>query len=60
MKKERYIRQTTLKDFGPDKQELLSKAKVLVVGVGGLGIPVLQYLSAMGVGTLGLVEQDII
>jgi adenylyltransferase/sulfurtransferase len=60
MKKERYIRQTTLKDFGPEKQQLLSKAKVLVVGVGGLGIPVLQYLCAMGVGTLGLVEQDII
>ncbi len=60
MKEERYIRQTTLKDFGSEKQQLLSKAKVLIVGVGGLGIPVLQYLSAMGVGTLGLVEQDII
>ncbi len=60
MKEERYTRQTTLKDFGPEKQQLLSKAKVLVVGAGGLGIPVLQYLSAMGVGTLGIVEQDII
>lgn len=60
MKEERYIRQTVLKDFGPEKQQMLSKAKVLVVGVGGLGIPVLQYLTAMGVGTLGMVEQDII
>ncbi|WP_297764162.1 HesA/MoeB/ThiF family protein [uncultured Muriicola sp.] len=60
MKEERYIRQTTLKDFGPEKQQLFAKAKVMVVGVGGLGIPVLQYLSAMGVGTLGMVEQDII
>ncbi|NNJ88696.1 MAG: sulfurtransferase [Eudoraea sp.] len=60
MKGNRYIRQTVLKDFGPEKQEMLCRAKVLVVGVGGLGIPVLQYLSAMGVGTLGMVEQDII
>jgi len=60
MKEDRYIRQTVLKDFGPEKQQMLSKAKVLVVGAGGLGIPVLQYLSAMGVGTLGIVEQDII
>jgi adenylyltransferase/sulfurtransferase len=60
MTEDRYIRQTVLTDFGPEKQQLLSRAKVLVVGVGGLGIPVLQYLSAMGVGTLGMVEQDII
>jgi len=60
MKEHRYIRQTVLKDFGPEKQQMLSKAKVLVVGVGGLGIPVLQYLSAMGVGFIGMVEQDIV
>ncbi len=60
MKEERYKRQTSLKSFGQEKQLLLSKAKVLVVGVGGLGIPVLQYLCAMGVGTLGMVDQDII
>lgn len=54
----RYIRQTVLKEFGDAAQEKLAKAKVLVVGVGGLGIPVLQYLNAMGVGTLGLVEAD--
>ncbi|WP_330400374.1 HesA/MoeB/ThiF family protein [Cellulophaga sp. RHA19] len=54
----RYVRQTVLKEFGEAAQEKLTKAKVLVIGVGGLGIPVLQYLNAMGVGTLGLVEAD--
>ncbi|MEZ2414268.1 ThiF family adenylyltransferase [Muriicola sp. E247] len=60
MKQNRYIRQTSLKDFGPDKQQALRQARVLVVGVGGLGIPVLQYLNAMGVGCLGMVEQDVV
>ncbi len=60
MNTERYIRQTSLKDFGVAGQQALSKSSVLVVGVGGLGIPVLQYLNAMGVGTLGMVEQDLI
>ncbi|RDY61588.1 HesA/MoeB/ThiF family protein [Flagellimonas nanhaiensis] len=54
----RYIRQTQLKDFGPKAQEKLANSKVLVVGLGGLGIPVLQYLNAMGVGTIGLMDQD--
>nr|WP_299068048.1 HesA/MoeB/ThiF family protein [uncultured Allomuricauda sp.] len=56
----RYIRQTSLNDFGPDGQSKLLKAKVLVVGLGGLGLPALQYLNAMGVGTLGLMDQDVI
>ncbi|NER11280.1 adenylyltransferase and sulfurtransferase [Muriicola jejuensis] len=60
MKQNRYIRQTSLKDFGPERQEMLQKARVLVIGAGGLGIPVLQYLSAMGVGVLGVVEQDVV
>ncbi|NNK09706.1 MAG: sulfurtransferase [Flavobacteriaceae bacterium] len=60
MKSNRYIRQTSLKDFGPEGQQALKRSKVLVVGVGGLGIPVLQYLNAMGVGCLGMVEQDVI
>jgi len=60
LKSQRYIRQTTLKAFGPESQQKLSEAKVLVVGLGGLGIPVLQYLNAMGVGTLGMVEQDVV
>tara|TARA_R110000868_G_scaffold14075_16_gene65823 strand:- start:13489 stop:14559 length:1071 start_codon:yes stop_codon:yes gene_type:complete len=57
---ERYSRQTQLKEFGLEAQEKLSKAKVLVVGAGGLGIPVLTYLNAMGVGVLGIVDSDII
>lgn len=56
----RYVRQTVLKEFGEVAQQKLANASVLVVGVGGLGIPVLQYLNAMGVGTLGLVEADIV
>ncbi len=56
----RYIKQERLKDFGPDAQLKLQQAAVLVVGLGGLGIPVLQYLNAMGIGTLGLVDQDVV
>ncbi len=58
MKSARYTRQTSLKEFGAASQKKLAEAKVLVVGVGGLGIPVSQYLNAMGIGTLGLVDQD--
>lgn len=60
MKIDRYIRQTGLKGFGPEAQAQLGASRVLVVGLGGLGIPVVQYLNAMGVGTLGLVEQDVV
>tara|TARA_R110002051_G_scaffold40054_2_gene83705 strand:- start:1373 stop:2443 length:1071 start_codon:yes stop_codon:yes gene_type:complete len=56
----RYIRQTALKEFGPQAQKKLLKSRVLVVGAGGLGVPVLQYLNSMGVGTLGVVEQDVV
>lgn len=55
---DRYDRQIRLNGFGAEKQEMLQKAAVLVVGAGGLGVPVLQYLTAMGVGTIGIVEQD--
>ncbi|MCX2679939.1 HesA/MoeB/ThiF family protein [Galbibacter sp. EGI 63066] len=58
MKTNRYIRQTILKGFGAEAQSKLKNAKVLVVGAGGLGVPVLQYLNAMGIGTLGIVEND--
>lgn len=54
----RYNRQTILKDFGHEAQQKLSDAKVLVIGAGGLGIPVLTYLNAMGVGTLGIIDND--
>lgn len=60
MNTNRYIRQVLLKDFGLESQEKLHEAKVLVVGLGGLGIPVARYLNAMGVGTLGLVEHDVV
>ena len=56
----RYTRQTSLPDFGPEGQARLQQSKVLIVGLGGLGIPVAQYLNAMGVGTLGLMDNDTI
>ncbi len=56
----RYNRQTRLKDFGPEGQAKLAASSVLVIGLGGLGLPVLQYLNAMGVGTLGLMDQDVV
>lgn len=60
MNLERYKRQTILSGFGLEAQENLLGSKVLVVGAGGLGAPVLMYLNAMGVGTLGLVDNDVI
>lgn len=58
MNDNRYIRQTTLKGFGSEGQQKLADAKVLVVGAGGLGIPVLTYLNAMGVGQIGVMDND--
>ena len=55
---QRYDRHLKLEGFGPAKQQLLSNAAVLIIGAGGLGVPVLQYLTAMGVGRLGIVEHD--
>jgi len=60
MNQERYTRQTILKGFGLEGQKKLAKAKVLVIGAGGLGVPVLTYLNAMGVGKIGIVDNDVV
>ena len=57
---ERYARHILLRDVGGPGQQKLKAAKVLVIGAGGLGSPVLAYLAAAGVGTLGVVDDDIV
>lgn len=56
----RYARHILLKEVGGEGQARLLRARVLVVGAGGLGSPVLYYLGAAGIGTLGVVDADVV
>ena len=55
---ERYARHIVLREVGGPGQAALKNARVLVIGAGGLGAPVLMYLAAAGVGTLGVIDDD--
>lgn len=57
---ERYARHIVLPEIGEEGQEKLLASKVLVVGAGGLGSPLLLYLAAAGVGTLGVIDDDVV
>lgn len=56
----RYSRQLLLPGFGVEAQQKLQQARVLVIGAGGLGVPALQYLAGMGIGTIGIADGDVI
>ena len=55
---ERYSNHLMLKEIGGYGQKLLKESKVLIVGLGGLGCPVLQYAAGSGIGTIGLIDND--
>lgn len=57
---QRYSRHIILKNVGVEGQEKISKGKVLIVGAGGLGSPAALYLAAAGVGTLGIIDGDVV
>ncbi|EME27571.1 molybdopterin biosynthesis protein MoeB [Galdieria sulphuraria] len=56
----RYSRQILLPQFGKKSQELLAKKKILIIGAGGLGCPAALYLAGAGIGTLGIVDNDMV
>ena len=56
----RYARHILLKEVGGEGQQKLLDSKVLIIGAGGLGSPLLLYLAAAGVGTIGIVDDDVV
>jgi adenylyltransferase/sulfurtransferase len=56
----RYSRHVLLPEVGEAGQRRLANAKVLVVGAGGIGSPVITYLAAAGIGTIGIVDDDVV
>lgn len=56
--RDRYLRHILLKEVGAQGQQKLLAARVLVVGAGGLGSPIIQYLAAAGIGTIGVADDD--
>ncbi|SMO42085.1 SAMP-activating enzyme E1 [Halorubrum cibi] len=57
---DRYSRHIIMDEVGPEGQKRLLESSALVLGAGGLGAPVIQYLAAAGVGTLGIVDDDVV
>lgn len=58
--RERYLRHILLKEVGGQGQQKLLSARVLIIGAGGIGAPLIQYLAAAGVGTIGIADDDVV